>query len=799
MHGRHASLTSVFAAVVALCVTAPAAGQSRAAVDGEVVASDACENVAAGRRPRHASTEDLYDFTAIAEHEPLFGELRALRSKRKWSALARQAGELAERGHRPDIVQACLMLQAEAYEGLRQWREAERAWQRVAQSGPLAQRARLALASLALRRKDASEALVQLAAVAPWSAARDVATLQMAQLELDRGQPGPARDALDRLKAVSLQAHDKALYLLLRGELAKRMGQQDEARDWLRQAWRLDIAPHAATAAKLLAELEASPSPSDQIERILRRREAKSSQLKEWLQEAESVTEEGSGLRLYVQGALWAREKASRSRGIASLAEAVALLHEPLQKGRALYAHGDALGKAGDDKAAIAALQSVAPLLAGQSGPAVEELQARTLARLHRLYHSADQPSEATQALQKLLDLHPAVEERELVVWGLGWQRFLAGEYAKALELFVRLEREHGNQWTGGQQPWRAKAVYWQGRALQQLGQTEAALEAWSSVANTYAQTYYGIIALDRVREIDPDRAGRLQGPPPSPADAEVPPPSLDRLRVVRAPELDEAVLLVRMGLLAEARALLNEQQGRGLPRDGVHLLATLYQLEGRRQQAYGVMARHTRRAARPDDSTAQVWRQSFPNAFSEAATESARTAGIHKSLLYGIMRHESGFVPTAVSNVGAMGLIQILPATAKSIADLYKVPYEGAPSLLQPATNLQLGALLLSQLLSFYKGNAQVAAAAYNAGPYIARDWVKRWQKQPTDVFVENIPYPATRAYVMLVTASAQTYAWLYPEWHEMAADQLARSAGLPQNFGPFMQRPAAATAMAD
>ena len=129
-------------------------------------------------------------------------------------------------------------------------------------------------------------------------------------------------------------------------------------------------------------------------------------------------------------------------------------------------------------------------------------------------------------------------------------------------------------------------------------------------------------------------------------------------------------------------------------------------------------------------------------------------------------------------------------------MSDLYDLPYGGTGALLRPATNLQVGALYLAQLMSFFKGNLPLVAAAYNAGPYAARDWVKRWQNQPTDVFVENIPYPATRAYVMQVTASAQTYAWLYPEWQEISAGPLLRTPGLPHGFGPFMQKPGAGSA---
>lgn len=795
--------------VGALALALPAPAHAEEIEDDQPESSEVCTPSgaapaasvaeAAGATVPAASTEDLYDLRSFAELSAEFKSVTDAWRKRQWLALVQRAADLIDKppagaaSRAEAMVQAALMMQALGHEGLRQWAEAERVWQRLAQKGPLAQRARQHLAELAMRRRDVAEALAQLAAVPAWHVARDAATLQMAQLELDRGQVGPAADALDRLRPNLLSREQGALYAFLRGEVARRSGKLADARRFLEDAWNSDAEPHAQRAAKRLADIEAAPSPADQIERILRRRGVQPDKLRSWLREAEAVTEEGSGLRLYVQGALWIRDRKTRDQAPAVLAKAVELLEDPLQKARATFALGDALGRVGDDKGAIETLGKIASLLEGLTNAAAADVQARTLARLHRLYNNVDRPGDAEQVLQRLLDLHPDANERELAVWGLGWQRFLAGNWAKSLELFVKLEREHGHLWTGAQQPWRAKAVYWQGRALQQMGQTEAALEAWSSVANTYPQTYYGIVSLDRIREIDGDRAARLQGPPPSPVSADVPPPSLDRLRVSRHQALEEAVLLVRAGMGAEARFLLSQQISRGLPRDGVHLLSTLYEIEGQRRQAYGVMSRHTRRAARPDDSTAQMWRQSFPRAFAEEALAASQSAGISRSLLYAIMRHESAFVPTAVSKAGAYGLVQLLPGSAKNVAELHKLPYAGAASLLRPQINLAIGAHYLAQMLSFYKGNLQVTAAAYNAGPYAARDWVKRWQHLPTDAFVENIPYPATRAYVMQVSASAQTYAWLYPEWQELAADKVARSPLLPQGFGPFMQRQAA------
>jgi soluble lytic murein transglycosylase-like protein/lipopolysaccharide biosynthesis regulator YciM len=742
---------------------------------------------AARPQPSPASTEDLYDFAALTDVDPRYKVLLEAFRKRQFAQVVLKASDILANARQP-VQTATLHLLALAQEGLKTTAEAEKTWKRLAQAGPLAHRARQKLADLAMKRGDVDEALAQLAAVAPWHVQRDAANLQMARLELDRGQIGPARDALDRVHAEVLAHDQKALLALLQAEVARRSGKPDVAVQKYRDAWQMDEEPTSGRAGKRLAELENAPSPSDQIERILRRREVRAGQLQAWLREAEAITDEASGLRPYVQGALLAREKPTRKRAIDLLNLAVERLGDPLLQARALYALGDVLGKDGQDKLAIETLQKIQTLAAG------EDVKARALQRLHRLYNAVDQPKEAAQALQNLLDQHPAADERELALWGLAWQKFLAADHAGALKLLVQLEKEFGQLYTGAQQPWKAKAIYWQGRCLQQMGQLDAALDAWTTVASTWAQTYYGVLALDRVREIDSDRAARIQGPPPSPSDANLQAASLDRLRVQKSVDLDEAVLLVRAGLQTEGRNLLKSQLSHGLPRDGIHLLATLYELEGQRRQAYGVMQKHTRRAARPDDSTASAWRQSFPKAFFQETADGAQKAEIPRTFLYSIMRHESAFNPTAASKAGAYGLVQLLPSAAKAIADLHKIPWGGQGALFKPAYSLQIGGLYLAQLLSMFRNNEALAAAAYNAGPYAVQAWHKKWAGQPTDAFVESIPYPATRAYVMQVTATAQTYAWLYPEWQEIERDQLARSPVVPQTLGPFMVREKAA-----
>lgn len=763
--------------------------------------------------PAPASLDDLYDLGLFADRDSDYAALLTAFRARKYKDVVLLAEPVLQRAQHGPLRQAAQLLVALNHERQRQYADAARAYAPLAQSGPFAQRARLALAEMALRQKDVATALTQLAAVASWHPDRDRASLQMAELELQRNQVGPARDALERVREEALTGDDKARYLYLQGEVARLRSDVDGAVRLYRLAWWADERPWDRKAKQRLLQLaddtakpELAPDAADVLERALRRNNATPWQRKQSLAEAEAAASGDAVLLAYAKGALQPDDKTSRPQAIALLNKALQLLlapdaegkpatPDPVLYGRLLFARGDVLGKANQDPAAIVDLGAVGELTSaeGASPKAQAELadvQARALARLHRLYQNRGSADEAREALRRLLDNHPTSEEREVAVWGLGFSEFTAGRHSQALQHFVQLERQYGHLFTGAQQPWRAKAIYWQGRALQQMGQLEAALEAWATVANTWPQTYYGVVALDRIRDIDDDKALRLQGPPPKPAGDELP-LSLARLRVARTAALDEAALLTRMGLHPEARTLLQKQLSQGLPRDGIQLLAALYEEAGQGRSAMGVLQRHTRRAARPDESTVGMWRQSFPRTHLEPAAAAAKGAGIPLSLLFAIMRHESSYVPTVVSGAGAYGLTQVLPAVAKNIADLYKLPRPSNADLLRPAPNLQVGALYLSQLANLFRGNIALIAAGYNAGPYAVQGWIKRWSQLPTDALVESIPYPATRAYVMQVTASAQTYAFLYPEWNEQERDRLGRSALLPTSLGPFMKAP--------
>jgi soluble lytic murein transglycosylase len=141
-----------------------------------------------------------------------------------------------------------------------------------------------------------------------------------------------------------------------------------------------------------------------------------------------------------------------------------------------------------------------------------------------------------------------------------------------------------------------------------------------------------------------------------------------------------------------------------------------------------------------------------FPLPLKRTFSQMAQERTMNTSLLYAISRQESALYPLAQSPVGARGLMQLMPATAKETAGKLGVPYRNEQQLFDPAMNIRLGSAYLKRLLDVYDGNRVLAAAAYNAGPGRVKRWREQSNNKPMDVWVESIPYKETRNYVQNV-----------------------------------------------
>ena len=179
--------------------------------------------------------------------------------------------------------------------------------------------------------------------------------------------------------------------------------------------------------------------------------------------------------------------------------------------------------------------------------------------------------------------------------------------------------------------------------------------------------------------------------------------------------------------------------------------------------------------------SQAQYWDDldiRFPMAHRDTLVREAKLRGLHSSWVFAITRQESAFMDDARSGVGASGLMQLMPATAKETARKFNIPLASPQQVLNPDKNIQLGAAYLSQVHGQFNGNRVLASAAYNAGPGRVRQWLKGANHLGFDVWIESIPFDETRQYVQNVLSYSVIYGQKLNapqpvvDWHERYFD---------------------------
>ncbi|MCZ7686817.1 MAG: lytic transglycosylase domain-containing protein [Sandaracinaceae bacterium] len=148
-----------------------------------------------------------------------------------------------------------------------------------------------------------------------------------------------------------------------------------------------------------------------------------------------------------------------------------------------------------------------------------------------------------------------------------------------------------------------------------------------------------------------------------------------------------------------------------------------------------------------------------YPRPWAERAGAAASAVGLTPAHLYAVMWQESGFDPDAVSYADAIGLMQLLPATAERVAEGAGVELT-RDMLFDPAVNIRLGARVRGQLAERF--GVPLCFAAFNAGGHRVQAWLEERGEIELDLFVEHIPYNQTRNYVRRVTTHLAHYLYL-------------------------------------
>lgn len=137
----------------------------------------------------------------------------------------------------------------------------------------------------------------------------------------------------------------------------------------------------------------------------------------------------------------------------------------------------------------------------------------------------------------------------------------------------------------------------------------------------------------------------------------------------------------------------------------------------------------------------------------------SAKSDSIDPFLIISLIRQESAFNPKAKSRAGAMGLMQLLPSTARRVASVPK------SKLFEPDQNLKAGVRFFGQLMRKYNGKTYLALAAYNAGPNVVDRWLERYPTENDLLFMDMMPYRETREYAAIILRNYYWYSRLYPQ----------------------------------
>lgn len=148
-----------------------------------------------------------------------------------------------------------------------------------------------------------------------------------------------------------------------------------------------------------------------------------------------------------------------------------------------------------------------------------------------------------------------------------------------------------------------------------------------------------------------------------------------------------------------------------------------------------------------------------FPLAHLNVVKQTAKKHQLDKSFIYAVIRQESTFRPKVKSRAGALGLMQIIPRTARRMARQYKIPLKHMKQLYQPTTNVRIGTAYLQHLAKRFDSHPVLMAAAYNAGPTQVSDWLTELPKHSCDIWIEALPFKETRNYLKNIVSFYAVY----------------------------------------
>ena len=317
-------------------------------------------------------------------------------------------------------------------------------------------------------------------------------------------------------------------------------------------------------------------------------------------------------------------------------------------------------------------------------------------------------------------------------------------------------------------------SLFWLGRAYLKMDNQQEAMALWKALSSDYYSTFYGAMGHFLVEQIE----GQQMALEPSNTSIF----DLDRILSDLTPKQQyvakRTMSLLKLGMLDHAKCEVAEFGISSVPGDAGKsaqiVKALLLHAAGQWLDAIKLVDAMPRSVRR--DLPVGFEKVLFPRKYADLVAKYSERVGVDPDLVFAVMRQESVFANDAKSPVGAMGLMQLMPATAKNELGKLSTEYVDAErrqelqamvsqrsGLFDPDVNITLGVHHLARLLEIHKSSV-FALTSYNASPAATIKWKKNYATDDLLMFIEQIPYRETRAYVKLVLRNY----FYYKRWYD-------------------------------
>ncbi|HZN49319.1 MAG TPA: transglycosylase SLT domain-containing protein [Methylomirabilota bacterium] len=565
------------------------------------------------------------------------------------------------------------------------------------------------------------------------------ALLLAAALDLRAGQDGAAQGILSRLITAYPNSPETPAALYLLGQSAEALGKPALAVQTYRELRvQSPASGYADGASDRLGALQSqgvSVTPltpaqrADRADRLLQ-----AGVPDQALSEAERLLDEVKqgpialrALRIMADSQQRLRRFDAAARTLGQLAD-----RSPTERRPALrLEQARVLVRTGDKPRAVATLDAV--VAAGGDADKAEALYLKA-----RVLEDQSREAEAIAVYRQVAANYPTREAGAASLWRLGWLGYLKKDAQAAQQSWTRLAE------LGGAGTYRYPALYWAGRAREQVGGD--AQKLYGRILAEAPRSYYGLLASARIGRTKDGGVTSSISLPAEPREAIGSDPGFARVETLKRINLAEDA----------AQELEYRVQSAGADPVRLYGLAGAWIEAERYHMALRIMRRHFQLAAATGDPALPraFWEIYYPWGWRDDVLAASQGVKLDPYLVAAVVREESSYYPRAVSRAGARGLMQLMPTTAQLLAP--------AGDLDDPAFNIQLGTRFLAGLLREFN-DPRLALAAYNAGPNRVKQWWASRRSDDIEVFVEQIPFDETRLYVKRIVISWDEYRRIY------------------------------------